>query len=156
MEKVSQERIERFWKWCGASLEHEWDNEVHGYEITDPICQRCGMSSWPPVSKDSKCLLPIDLNNLFKWAVPKVQGLGYNLHIHVDAKRGRTKTVIANAFTSYQANDKDSTTALFLAIEKLVEEGNRTHSGTSTLTRMISLWWLRQKRRLYGNYRWEK
>ena len=67
----TQEELKRFWEKCGVSLEHEWDNRPYGYEITDCICTRCGISDWPPGNEKKPCLLPLTLDNLFKYGVTR-------------------------------------------------------------------------------------
>ena len=61
------------------------------------------------------------LDACFKWLVPKVIESGFNTHIHVESRTGRTKVVISNAFLTYMKASKEPALALCLAIEKLID-----------------------------------
>ena len=122
---ISEERIKKFWEWCG------WQ-----YEEPKCDCPGCAKSCWVPPDKPTAfdgryltCGLPdLDLNNLFKWAVPKLSGwlvftvvgaygtgeVKYRSFMH--AKKGEDMTEYAGV-----SDDFDPATALFLAIEKLME-----------------------------------
>ena len=112
MTEISQERIERFWKWCGVSLKHEWDDEICGYKTNGYFCTRC--HAVDEYTDDTEpCLIPIDLNNLFKWAVPKVlEKIGGESLV----------ALVNNALCDAMEAKGDVQDYLFLLIEKLIEE----------------------------------
>ena len=105
MTKISEERRAKLWNWCG----------LH-FSMDD--------GSWFTPKRENTLLIApprATLNSLFRWALPKLKELGYNLHVHVDVKKDRTKVVISDAFTTYQASDKVPEHAAFLAVEKVME-----------------------------------
>ena len=65
--KPTEEQQEKLWKWCGWRRVPEGKKAFH-YER----CQKV-MNWYAPDNQERsyKSLPPIDLNNLFKWAVPK-------------------------------------------------------------------------------------
>jgi hypothetical protein len=70
MTEITQERIKEFWEKCGLNLRHEYEScGVVGVQT----CRKCGALK-PAISK-SCCMPVIDLNNLFKYAVPRVHGV---------------------------------------------------------------------------------
>ena len=108
--EISQERIKRFWKWCGFK-------EVFGQETWRFERYKETNHWWeaPNGQRFVDCP-PVDLNNLFKWAVPKLD----DWRILKD-KDG----VLAWAYTKDHMDNhwhNDPAIALFLAIEKLIEE----------------------------------
>jgi len=119
MSEISAERMERLWRWCG------WQ-----YEEPKCDCPGCAKSCWVPPDKPTAhdgryltCGLPdLDLNNLFKWAVPKLSVVVLS---KVDDYLFLARAATAEAGVS-TIEDEDPAIALFLAIEKmaLVTEGN--------------------------------
>ena len=108
MPEISEDRLKRFWDWCGFTEvlgQEMWRFEK--YKETNhwwkaPNGQR--FVDWPP----------IDLNNLFKWAVPKVlEEIG----------RERLVALVNNALCDSIEAKGDVKDYLFLAIEQLIKEG---------------------------------
>ena len=66
MKQPTQEQIKRFWEWCGFKIKRTYHDF---YELESPLKEQywfglppCPIKNYPP----------IDLNNLFLYAVPKV------------------------------------------------------------------------------------
>jgi hypothetical protein len=60
MKEPTQEQIKEFWEWCGCKIDCE-------------LPPRDGLPVFLGSSPEGKLsYLSIDLNNLFKWAVPKL------------------------------------------------------------------------------------
>jgi hypothetical protein len=73
MKEPTQEIIKEFWEWCGFHLETDGRKGYHwegGFRFHDWLTP-AGETSESAIGKKGM-LPPIDLNNLFKWAVPKV------------------------------------------------------------------------------------
>ena len=70
----TQEQIKEFWEWCG--IRYEADQDCFKVIFPDSEWYNFG-SDW----KMGEIEPSIDLNNLFKWAVPKVMGLGYGFNL---------------------------------------------------------------------------
>lgn len=69
----TQEKIKEFWEWCG----------FHYQKLTDlePRYRHEGNLRWVYPTGDVGVLPPLDLNNLFRYAVPKL--LNCNLYGNV-------------------------------------------------------------------------
>ena len=121
---ISEERIKKFWEWCGFE-----------YKPLRCQCRGCSASAWiMPTDKKLKdgrkpeyrCGLPdLDLNSLFKWAIPKVRGVGCHAML---SDKSDDEGVIwmarvygKNTHGFLDALDEDPAIALFTAIEKLME-----------------------------------
>lgn len=68
VKEPAQEQKREFWEWCG--LKHDWQR----CQANCVRCSHCGAHTYKSCEKDyhdQLCTLPIDLNSLFKWAVPK-------------------------------------------------------------------------------------
>ena len=111
-EEISRERQEALWEWCGW---HHWDSP-NEYIATN----------WwhSPDKTDDRLhnLPPIDLNSLFKFAVPKLN----HWELHKWGDKGETilakVNYIKHGYTkSGRVEDKDPAIALFLVIEKVME-----------------------------------
>jgi len=114
MTEIPEERLKRFWEWCG--LVQMRDKRL-GYKTPD------GELSFGT----------LDLNNLFKWAVPKLKKEGFSITLYYlqegshpeDSTLGKWTAAIGmdDANIAVFKSDEAPTTALFLAIERLIEEG---------------------------------
>ena len=121
--KPTEEQVREFWEKLGVQLEHEWTDDVSGYRITDCICEVCRKSDWPP-AQDKRCYPPIDLNNLFKWAVPKLRELDFTGVYFLPLSDGRwhVKVDILRLADDWGNEVQDPALALFWAIYKVREE----------------------------------
>jgi hypothetical protein len=87
MDKPAEEQLEKFWDWCGWTyLPNQADKQ--GRKINDACWLEPGQTK--QVVKNSGNMwhfsVPkIDLNNLFKYAVPTIEKKGYHINIHLYA-----------------------------------------------------------------------
>lgn len=61
MDKPTQEQIQKFWEWCGA----KYYQPPNHYDRFDEPCY------WILPNGATTKNIQVDLNSLFKWAVPK-------------------------------------------------------------------------------------
>ena len=77
MKEPTEEEVKRLWEWCGLKeMECHTELMIGGNDS--------GVAWFYPEATNSYIFLsfnvpPIDLNNLFKWAVPKVNSLGWGV-----------------------------------------------------------------------------
>jgi hypothetical protein len=102
--KPNEEQIKKFWEWCGFRLSPYQDAVGILYDTPDGL----------------HCigLPPTDLNNLFKWAVPKLKAwtLGSS---YPDKKL--TLCLVSMGDKGGEAEAEDPAGALFWAISKVIE-----------------------------------
>jgi hypothetical protein len=115
----SKEQIKEFWEWCGFK------------KLDNPTADVKWAYCYPDGNLYSfKSFPPIDLNNLFKWAVPKLinkdgqGGVAFRQYpdglmcvIALESQTGFDEHKIFRA-------DKDPALALFWAIYKVIKEGH--------------------------------
>ena len=116
---LSDVEIKEFWEWCGFTFKHE--------EIVD--ASACKVFITTAYFNDIETQIPdLDLNNLFKYAVPKLRD-NYQYEL-VGWNEGQHKAIINKlqkgwAETYTTAIDKDPDLALFWAIwEVLKKDGS--------------------------------
>lgn len=107
MKEPTQEEIKGFWEWCGFTELHtgkEWNNLF-----------------WESPSKDWCYPVPpaIDLNNLFKYAVP---ALNKKLDRHIDLYQSVHGWVCDIGLGDLEVEDNDPAIALFWAIWGMINE----------------------------------
>ncbi|GAG87747.1 unnamed protein product [marine sediment metagenome] len=115
-------QLKKFWEWCGFELEIVSFN-------TDPADlggkRECTVDHWHYGANLWTVFPPtIDLNNLFKYAVPKLIELGYHLELCDTTKPNEYRVAIKDRSFSLVGNlwwDNDPALALFWAIEKLID-----------------------------------
>ena len=81
MTEPTQEQIKKFWERCGLGCTHEWQFIEGKTPLWGMDCQKCGKefrrSQWShavaPVIGKLTNYPPLDLNNLFKFAVPQAR-----------------------------------------------------------------------------------
>ncbi|KKK82140.1 hypothetical protein LCGC14_2806360 [marine sediment metagenome] len=106
--EISQERIRKFWEKCGFRYVHETIHFRYYYKE----------HYWQYPNGDNKQYSPpIDLNNLFKYAVPKLEN-----DVAIKIFKGDYSWIVELWKDNIIArdHDKDPATALFLAIEKVI------------------------------------
>lgn len=118
MKKPTEEQIQIFWEWCGfyQDATKEWDGD--GYYVH---------TGWYSPNKKECCGLPdIDLNNLFKYAVPKLSMYELNSY---------NNDGIHSAWISLEldgwhkcATSQDPALALFWAIYGVIESEQLNNS----------------------------
>ena len=103
-DEISQERQEKFWGELGV---------------------RKANTFWITPNGDVWQALPIDLNNLFKYAVPKLQDKGYWVILKAFEQsefEGQISDIIHDPDFTIKVRDKDPATALFLVLEKVFND----------------------------------
>ena len=112
--KPTEEQIKKFWEWCGFTIGDYPEPKVAPDEKAwyDPSGQFfCGLHN----------MLPIDLNNLFKYAVPKLGDIdGFAVWESTDGWVWEIIDQMAEA--AAEGIDKDPALALFWAIWKVIDE----------------------------------
>ncbi len=71
MNKPAQERIKRFWEWCGFRTEQYFDGNSY-----------CTHYLEPDGKEQFRGYPPIDLNNLFQYAMPKLIRQGFSISLY--------------------------------------------------------------------------
>ena len=104
MREPTESEVRRFWEWCGFKRKLSASENPH-YWID-------------PEGKALSQLPPIDLNNLFQWAVPK---LGNDCWIIIDPPNGRA-IVVLGFIEEGEGEAEDPALALFWAIWKVIDK----------------------------------
>lgn len=111
MNKPTEEQIKKLWEWCGIEEKLEGDTGVRYYHYPNHLC-------------DIQ-LPPADLNNLFKWAVPKLQFKGFVINL-VAMEFASFRIHVLDITTSkewhFEKDEADPALALLLAILQVIEE----------------------------------
>jgi len=117
MNKPTQEQIKEFWEWCGLYKDLATDGERHWFkdeEIVSPV--------------DNNGDPTIDLNNLFEWAVPKLEQQKFRMMItYNNIRRPNREYMYRVSFCKFKTNswgkayDEDPALALFWAIWKVIK-----------------------------------
>ena len=113
LEQPTKEQIKEFWEWCGFTLRCPPEKDAYGR----------GIWNYPEGTYGN---LELDLNNLFKYAVPKLRD-NYQYEL-IGWNEGQHKAIINKlqkgwAETYTTAIDKDPALALFWAIWEVMENG---------------------------------
>lgn len=110
MNEPTEAEVKELWEWCGLTKAGVWWFSPRG-KMMDVIPPR------------------IDLNNLFKYAVPKLKELNrYNIELkslvnYPSVYLARIEANLnPNAYPNSKTNDKDPALALFWAIYKVMKE----------------------------------
>jgi len=107
----TNKQLKRFWEWCGLYKDLATDGEHYWFkeeEIVSPT--------------DDKGNPIIDLNNLFRYAIPKLGGLIDGLNVW-EGTQGWVWEVIGQEYeTLAEGQNKDPALALFWAIYKLIKK----------------------------------
>jgi len=123
--KPTEEQIKEFWEWCGFKQLPKGKEGFHferGIKVMNWLSPNPDRQEW----FYSQHFLPrIDLNNLFKWAVPKLLGLGLDIDIWNGLADKETRwgvginSMIREVAKGYEG---DPALALFWAIWEVHEE----------------------------------
>lgn len=105
--KPTNEQVRTFWEWCG----------VHPEKVYEQPCFQQGAYhlKYPKVNP----------NNLFKWAVPKLQEEGYriNLDLQNDIENGEWRVWIHKPYgNSWEARSENPALALFWTIWEVIQQ----------------------------------
>lgn len=124
MKKPTEEQLEKFWEWCGFRTVVEPfvnDSGYHGIGTSFFYPNSKQASAYSTQVEDMSYLYPvIDLNNLFKYAVPKLESSGlrivFSLGTEVNEASLFWHVQIGKAWDS----NSDPALALFWAIYKII------------------------------------
>ncbi len=112
MKQLTNKLVKEFWEWCGLELVVVPGDAYAGrreYWQKGGVC----ILNYPP---------PIDLNNLFRYAVPKLVKDGYRISIETAlADEPWYWWIIEKDENQWKADRKDSALALFWAIWQVKE-----------------------------------
>ena len=119
--RPTDEQVKEFWEWCGWYIKASPTGTPYWYH---PLLGKDRWSGQFPI--------PIDLNNLFKYAVPKLTKDYTHLDILFEyGTHGNTTVICVISFSNYvtrqiqtiaRIEDKDPALALFWAIWKVIHE----------------------------------
>jgi len=114
--KPSDSEVKEFWEWCG--IKHPTPKQA-------PIA-RDVVEWWLYPDGDILCELPpIDLNNIFLYAAPKLgwfKVLFEHVEVSCDYYVTLTDFYLAQPCKEYEATNKDPALALFWTIYSLIKE----------------------------------
>lgn len=117
MSEITQEEIRKFWEWCGWKYKSCYDATT-----------ACGLDwGWqPPNITEGNYqteMPPITLDNLFRYAVSKLQDKGYQIDITCFECDGFNVGVLNVCHITdivSELQDKDPAVALFRAIQEVM------------------------------------
>jgi len=110
----TRRQLKKFWEWCGVRYEPtgDWIKVI----LPDGGWCRVLLKSWAIEP-------PLDLNNLFKYAVPKVRYVGLTKPDGKDVYSvGVRNGPGIVGYEKYSFDMSDPALALFWAIEKLIDK----------------------------------
>ena len=100
--KPTQEQIKEFWKWCGLHEVLASGGEYHWFEADEIISPT-----------DDNHVPVVNLDNLFRWAVPKLSS---------KMAKYEVMYLLKDWIEDITIFDKDPVLALFWAIWKVIKE----------------------------------
>ena len=122
----TEEQIREFWEWCGLTYKDYPIN--YASNSCEAMCLDPPLSGWYDQKEklvSFKTVPKLDLNNLFKWAVPKLEK---SLELTVTFHRCHGN-IWSCLLTTYKgdiavepAKHTNPALALYKAIEKLIDE----------------------------------
>jgi len=112
MDEPTEAQVKEFWEWCGFSIGEYID------EWVAPDSYTCfhGMP-------------PLNLNNLFKYAMPKLPLLRFSYETQTIPKLYRWETMEANQPHLTVVESNDPTLALFWAIWEVITNSKEVPNG---------------------------
>lgn len=102
----SEAELERLWRWCGFKA------------LDEPDALGLQLWQYPKERRQSFSLPSLDLNSLFRYAVPQVQAV--RSPIRLNWWRGRSWWQ-ADIGATIEVRDEDPALALFRAIQAVIE-----------------------------------
>ena len=118
MNKPTDEQIREFWEWCGFKYSHSARSKNF---YTGALGRNVRFYSYP--DGDVGEIPPIDLNNLFKYAVPNVKWIQLSVgHAGLYIAQVRLYSDNKESFKKALCEDKDPALALFWAIWEAINE----------------------------------
>ena len=106
--KPTEAQIKEFWEWCGFMLE--------GIPNDVGICW-----AYPPDGKCRKNLPPIDLNRLFKYAVPNISFGEMKVYLREDNSWVVLLNYVGKNDNDYSGQGETFALALFWAIYEVMK-----------------------------------
>ena len=135
MTQPTKAQIKEFWEWCGFKKETRWSDPAD-------IVPRHEYNVWvypdgSGVTQHLSVNPPIDLNNLFKYAVPKVLpehdfAIYYVLDDRSEATGNWAISMSCSGYGEHgiiRLRDKDPAIALFWALDKVRANDNSKPTG---------------------------
>lgn len=126
MTKPTEEQITKFWEWCGFKYVRvdtiPWHKKPEDYQTN--IWYANNHWVYPDGSRNKDCP-SIDLNNIFKWAVPKLER--NNLYNYIHFGFDKSCPEITTVQLTFQdkllgvGDSKDPALALFWAIWRVID-----------------------------------
>jgi len=115
---IKQEDLIRFWTWCGWELKQEEVIDASKTKVTIRSAWRNGIETQFP---------DLDLNSIYKFAIPKLQKEGYSVTLTANEHKGFSVRIQNEIkYSGQEIVIMDSPTeALFNAIMKVID--NETH-----------------------------
>jgi len=113
MKEPTQEQLKEFWEWCGFGL------SCYGMGVAWHIYNKDLYSVVEDDQEPYEALPPIDLNNLFKYTVPKLE----ECHL-ITFKQGKYFAIAKLKGRVTDATNDDPALALFWAIYEIIKEGS--------------------------------
>lgn len=125
--KPTEEQIKEFWEWYGFEFVPHLSSRGTTYKTTEIMEYPDGFSH--VVNKGES--LDIDLNNLFKYAVPKMTELGYDVNLFTEDGYcfGRARKTSALKWQFSTIGYLYAALALFWALWKVKEANARTKTN---------------------------
>jgi len=131
--QLTPAQIQELWEWCG------WTHLPYkGDALLGKLRDACWIEPGEIEQRPGNWhfdLPPVDLNNLFKYAAPKLQDKGHQVELLGFEHKGYRATVYEDGFTQdgagnyepfiqpmEQATDNDPALALFWAIWKVIQQ----------------------------------
>ena len=116
MKRPTQEQIERFWEWCGFKFQT--------LKELKPQYRHEANRRWLYPTGETGGLPPIDLNNLFRWAVPKLGYLELKFAPNKLLPSVKVESIDSQpgADEPFYAQGETPALALFWAISKVINQ----------------------------------
>ena len=113
-----------FWERCGADLNHKWVNEIGGYQLRGTICLKCHADGGLFGNDDDTCMPELTLDNLFKYAVPKLNNpkITFSFYSSIRDWYCRVQVEKYPFDVALWANQEDHAHVLYNAIVKVFEQ----------------------------------
>ena len=120
--------LKEFWEWCGfIDVQYKPVNSIGKKWLGWLEWQGVGQPPFVVTNGKYPVCLEINLNNLFKWAVPKVLRIGYEIALAITEDLCEVELNDKDfppKKQSYLGQDKDLAQALYQAIQQVrMEEG---------------------------------
>lgn len=117
--KPTQEQIKKFWEWCGFKYKPD---ELCGDPRSPHVKHAYGWRAPDDIKWQSEAPR-VDLNNLFKYAVPKLQKQTLDVTLYLDCLSCPEAIIYRdNDSKEWITRDEDPALALFWAIWEVIKD----------------------------------